>query len=106
MASRRDVRDPKGGKANLNGEMIYLWRAVGQEGGILESYSTKTAIRMMIARTITRASPAGASGRSTIHLLGRRGERRASGLIVPLRFDLQEKRCLGTTSRHFDVHEA
>ncbi|MDB5724194.1 MAG: transposase [Novosphingobium sp.] len=27
---------------NLNGEMIYLWRAVDQEGEILESYITKT----------------------------------------------------------------
>ena len=26
----------------LNGEMIYLWRAVDQEGEILESYITKT----------------------------------------------------------------
>ena len=27
---------------NLNGEMVYLWRAVDQEGEILESYITKT----------------------------------------------------------------
>ena len=27
----------------LNGEMVYLWRAVDQEGEILESYITKTA---------------------------------------------------------------
>ena len=26
----------------LNGEMVYLWRAVDQEGEILESYVTKT----------------------------------------------------------------
>ena len=26
----------------LNGEMVYLWRAVDQEGGILESFVTKT----------------------------------------------------------------
>jgi putative transposase len=26
----------------LNGEMVYLWRAVDQEGEVLESYSTKT----------------------------------------------------------------
>ena len=26
----------------LNGEMVYLWRAVDQEGEILESYITKT----------------------------------------------------------------
>jgi putative transposase len=25
----------------LNGEMVYLWRAVDREGGILESYVTK-----------------------------------------------------------------
>ena len=27
---------------NLNGEMVYLWRAVDQEGEILESYITRT----------------------------------------------------------------
>jgi putative transposase len=27
---------------NVNGEMVYLWRAVDQEGEILESYITKT----------------------------------------------------------------
>ena len=42
LASRLDVRDPKGGEANLNGEMVYLWRAVDQEGEILESYITGT----------------------------------------------------------------
>ena len=26
----------------LNGEMVYLWRAVDQDGEILESYITKT----------------------------------------------------------------
>ena len=26
----------------LNGEMVYLWRAVDQEGEVLESYITKT----------------------------------------------------------------
>ncbi|WP_267382785.1 DDE-type integrase/transposase/recombinase [Sphingomonas sp. GC_Shp_2] len=26
----------------LNGEMVYLWRAVDEEGEILESYVTKT----------------------------------------------------------------
>ena len=26
----------------LNGEMVYLWRAVDQEGEILESYITRT----------------------------------------------------------------
>ena len=26
----------------LNGEMVYLWRAVDHEGEILESYMTKT----------------------------------------------------------------
>jgi putative transposase len=41
VAPRRDVRDPKGGEANLNGEMVYLWRAVDQEGEILESFVTK-----------------------------------------------------------------
>lgn len=26
---------------NLNGEMVYLWRAVDQEGEVLESFITK-----------------------------------------------------------------
>ena len=30
-----------GGEAKLNGEMVYLWRAVDQEGEILESFVTK-----------------------------------------------------------------
>lgn len=42
LVPRRDARDPKGGAAKLNGEMVYLWRAVDQEGEILESYITKT----------------------------------------------------------------
>lgn len=31
-----------GGEANINGEMVYLWRAVDQEGDILERYVTST----------------------------------------------------------------
>ena len=42
MAPRRDGREPKAGVANLNGEMVYLWRAVDQEGEVLESYVTRT----------------------------------------------------------------
>jgi putative transposase len=42
MASRRDVRNPEGGEANLNGDMDYLWRAVDHEVKIVESYITKT----------------------------------------------------------------
>ncbi|MEO6389258.1 MAG: DDE-type integrase/transposase/recombinase [Croceibacterium sp.] len=30
------------GYVKINGEMHYLWRAVDQEGGVLESYVTKT----------------------------------------------------------------
>ena len=41
LASRRNVRDPKGGAADLNGEMAYHWRAVDQEGEILETHLTK-----------------------------------------------------------------
>ena len=41
VASRRGVRVPKGGVANINGERHYLWRAVDHEGEILESYVTK-----------------------------------------------------------------
>ena len=39
LAPRSVVNDPKGGEANLNGEMVYLWRAVDQEGEILESHA-------------------------------------------------------------------
>ena len=41
MAPGRDVCDPEAGTANLNGERVYLWRAVDHEGEILESYVTK-----------------------------------------------------------------
>ena len=30
---------------NLNGEVVYLWRAVAQEGEIHESYITKTRVK-------------------------------------------------------------
>lgn len=42
VAPRRGVCDPKGGVANIKGEMHYLWRAVDQEGEVLESFVTKT----------------------------------------------------------------
>nr|WP_240655016.1 DDE-type integrase/transposase/recombinase [Croceicoccus ponticola] len=41
MAPRRDVLDPKGRAANMNGEMVYLWRAVDHEGEVLKSYVTR-----------------------------------------------------------------
>jgi transposase-like protein len=42
VAPRRGLCDPKGGVANIHGEMHYLWRAVDQEGEVRESYVTKT----------------------------------------------------------------
>jgi len=47
----------------LNGEMVYLWRAVDQEGEILESYITKTrdkdaALRFMKKALKRHGSPA------------------------------------------------
>ena len=35
----------------LNGEMVYLWRAVDQEGEILESYITRTRDAALSLRT-------------------------------------------------------
>lgn len=55
MAPRRDVHDPKGGEANLNGEMVYLWRAVDHEGEILESYITKTRDKDAALRFMKKA---------------------------------------------------
>ena len=45
----------------INGEMHYLWRAVDQEGEVLESYVTKTrdkdaALRFM-KKTLKRRQP-------------------------------------------------
>jgi len=47
----------------VNGEIHYLWRAVDQEGGVLESYVTKTrdkkaALRFMKKALKRRGSPA------------------------------------------------
>ena len=39
----------------LNGEMVYLWRAVDQEDEILESFITKT--RLAASISATHASP-------------------------------------------------
>jgi putative transposase len=50
VASGRDVRDPKGGEANIGGEMHYLWRTVDQEGAVLESYVTKTRDKKALKR--------------------------------------------------------
>ena len=46
----------------LNGEMVYLWRAVDQEGEILESFITKTrdkaaALRFMKKTLKRHGSP-------------------------------------------------
>jgi putative transposase len=46
----------------LNGEMVYLWRAVDQEGELLESYITKTrdegaALRFMKKALKRHGSP-------------------------------------------------
>ena len=34
----------------VNGEMVYLWRAVDYEGEVLESYVTKTRDKAVIGR--------------------------------------------------------
>ena len=39
----------------LNGEMVYLWRAVDQEGEILESYITKTRDKDAALRFMKKA---------------------------------------------------
>jgi putative transposase len=39
----------------LNGEMVYLWRAVDQEGEVLESYVTRTRDKEAALRFIKRA---------------------------------------------------
>ena len=39
----------------LNGEMVYLWRAVDQEGEILESYVTKTRDKEAALRFMKKA---------------------------------------------------
>ncbi len=62
MAPRPDVRDLEGGEANLNGEMVYLWRAVDHEGEILESYVTcirdnDAALRFMKTALKRHGSP-------------------------------------------------
>ncbi|MBX9730918.1 MAG: DDE-type integrase/transposase/recombinase [Sphingomonas sp.] len=55
MAPGRDVRDPKGGEANLNGAWVDLWRAVDQDGEILESYITKTRDKEAALRFMKKA---------------------------------------------------
>lgn len=39
----------------LNGEMVYLWRAVDQEGEILESYITKSRDKEAALRFMKKA---------------------------------------------------
>lgn len=39
----------------INGEMVYLWRAVDQEGEVLESYVTKTRDKAAALRFMTKA---------------------------------------------------
>ncbi len=39
----------------VNGEMVYLWRAVDHEGEILESYVTKTRDKSPALRLMTKA---------------------------------------------------
>ena len=39
----------------LNGEMVYLWRAVDQEGEVLESYVTKTRDKAAALRFMKKA---------------------------------------------------
>jgi transposase-like protein len=39
----------------LNGEMVYLWRAVDHEGGVLESYVTKTRDKQAALKFMKKA---------------------------------------------------
>ena len=39
----------------LSGEMVYLWRAVDQEGEVLESYVTKTRDKAAALRFMRKA---------------------------------------------------
>lgn len=39
----------------INGEMHYLWRAVDQEGEVLESYVTKTRDKVAALRFMKKA---------------------------------------------------
>jgi len=39
----------------INGEMVYLWRAVDNEGEVLESYVTKTRDKAAALRFMTKA---------------------------------------------------
>ncbi len=48
-------RHPKGGVANVNGEMRYLWRAVDHEGEVLESYVTKERDKAAALRFMKKA---------------------------------------------------
>ena len=54
MARRRGLCDPKGGEANINGEMYDLWRAVDDEGEILESYVTKKRDKLAALRFLKK----------------------------------------------------
>jgi putative transposase len=55
VAPRRNVRDPKGGVANINGEMQYLWRAVDHEGEVLESHVSTKRDKAEALKFITKA---------------------------------------------------
>ena len=55
----------------INGEMHYLWRAVDQEGEVLESYVTKSrdkaaALSFMRRRSWAALTPAGWAGRRRV----------------------------------------
>lgn len=39
----------------MNGEMVYLWRAVDHEGEVLESYVTKTRDKSAALRFVKKA---------------------------------------------------
>ena len=62
---RRRIREQQGARrwrwhldemfVRLNGEMVYLWRAVDHEGEVLESYVTKTRDKSAALRFIRKA---------------------------------------------------
>ena len=66
----------------LNGEMVYLWRAVDHEGEILESYMTKTRDKEAALRFMRKAL---------------KGTVRANAPIVR-RCQLARRTCLGATN--------
>ncbi len=54
VAPGRGFREPKAGRANINGELHYLWRAVDHEDKVLEAYVTRRRDRKAALRFLRR----------------------------------------------------